>query len=491
MHHKAPLPADSGDSAQTGKTSSPFEEQQQQWWGGHPHHPLPGAHGGLHTLEGAGSLSSRPHMNALAAKLAIREALAPLSAAELASVQEQLRLSRLARQAAPLTMVGSSSWGMPCEEGSGDAWQLAGAAASSAMTASCSTGGAGLRAAASLPSLPSPSSSSLSSAATGSFGGVVQQVAAALSAGTVAQADVQRVLSSLDPSVLQPAPGAQHVALAQAYQEEYDDYHMHCAQQQQQAAAAAAWRQQPAHGCFPPRQHSCALPITASCATSPGALTAAALSGLQHATQGGSAAAAGAGCADRSRHPGVSPARGRRSSCSGGSSRQARTSPWAPRVLAVSSAAAAAPRQRRPPQAATHGAAAMAVVEQSPWQPSTAGAPSPYGLQARLARLPPAVQAELLAQLEELDAVAEDMRRAAVGGDAGSAEPLGGPRVSAGLLVPQCRMAGWWRGQVGGACTAAVAVTCMWLTPACRSAPAAALAPATHIPAERPRPPPT
>lgn len=111
----------------------------------------------------------RPSIDPSAAKLAIKEALAPLGPAQLAMVQEQLRQSRLARQQ--------------------EAWDSASVAAEQ----SCSP--------CPVPSTPEQEDSRANP--------LVQHVASALAHGKVSPQDISRVLSGLDPSVFLPVPQKQ------------------------------------------------------------------------------------------------------------------------------------------------------------------------------------------------------------------------------------------------------------------------------------------
>lgn len=149
-------PSTSLDSAQTAQTGSPS------------------AHVG----------SSKPHrVDPNAAKLAIKEALAPLGPAQLARVQEQLRQSRLARQQQPLAgfEVAASASAQPC-------------CPCQHPSTACQ------------PQLQDPSMGSSEVACTP----LVQQVAAALAKGQLSAHDIMRVLNTLDPSVLRTPPQHQH-----------------------------------------------------------------------------------------------------------------------------------------------------------------------------------------------------------------------------------------------------------------------------------------
>jgi hypothetical protein len=111
----------------------------------------------------------RPIIDPSAAKLAIKEALAPLGPAQLAMVQEQLRQSRLARQ--------QEAWGC----------------ASVVPEQCCSP--------CLVPSTTEQEDSRVNP--------LVQHVASALAHGKVSPQDISRVLSGLDPSVFLPVPQKQ------------------------------------------------------------------------------------------------------------------------------------------------------------------------------------------------------------------------------------------------------------------------------------------
>jgi hypothetical protein len=111
----------------------------------------------------------RPSIDPSAAKLAIKEALAPLGPAQLAMVQEQLRQSRLARQQEAWDGVSivPEQFCSPCP----------------------------------VPSTPEQDDSRVNP--------LVQHVASALAHGKVSPQDISRVLSGLDPSVFLPVPQKQ------------------------------------------------------------------------------------------------------------------------------------------------------------------------------------------------------------------------------------------------------------------------------------------
>lgn len=168
-----PQPSTSLDSAQTAQT------QQHAASPGSPPYAdgssNPSALPACSLLPPAGSNGGRSIIDPSAAKLAIKEALAPLSPAELAMVQEQLRQSRLARQ--------QESWASTHADGG----------LGSVPAQSCSP--------CPVPSTPEQADSGVNP--------LVQQVASALAHGKVSPQDISRVLSTLDPSVFLPAPKQQ------------------------------------------------------------------------------------------------------------------------------------------------------------------------------------------------------------------------------------------------------------------------------------------
>jgi hypothetical protein len=173
LHRKGDLqPSNSLDSAQTAQT------QAQQQPGGraspdtitvsHPSAPEAPC-----SLLPASDGIYKSGLDPRAAKMAIKEALAPLGPSELAMVQEQLRQSRLARQ--------REAW---TGEHAANAEIHVSAQSSSPEPLTCDDVGGG-------------------------FKPLVQQVASALASGTVSPQDIARVLSALDPSVFRALPQQQ------------------------------------------------------------------------------------------------------------------------------------------------------------------------------------------------------------------------------------------------------------------------------------------
>jgi hypothetical protein len=232
----------------------------------------------------------------------IKEALAPLSAAQLAMVQEQLRQSRLARQ--------QESWG--CVESFGIKMPLS--------VQSCS------------PSPPPcmPEQACMPEQDGGRVNPLVQQVATALAHGQVSPQDVSRVLNTLDPSVFLPAPCKQpqhHWAPAQLParpqpQQLPQQVHQHMGPQQPSSmlAVPAAVPVQPSpfySSQVPPMLHA-GLPAARSRTRSVAGPYSAVLNSLQLppaalAAHAAAATAADAASQQQQRHPGSSSRKGRRS----------------------------------------------------------------------------------------------------------------------------------------------------------------------------------
>jgi len=264
-------PSTSLDSAQTAQTASPS------------------AHVG----------SSNPHrVDPNAAKLAIKEALAPLGPAQLARVQEQLRQSRLARQQQPLAGFEVSSQPCcPCQDPS----------PCQHPSTACQ------------PQLQDPSMGSSEVACTL----LVQQVAAALAKGQLSSHDIMRVLNTLDPSVLRTPP--QHQQQHQLRMPQHHPQHQDAlwAQQQHQRTGMLS---APTAIPLPPMAFGSSLlpPAVASVprqrlrtpAASVAAPYIAVLNNLQlppAALAAHAAAATAAAAVAKARHPGSSRSKGKRS----------------------------------------------------------------------------------------------------------------------------------------------------------------------------------